>query len=74
MQTIGKYIILFGLIAIGVGLLIYFFGNKFSWFGNLPGDIRMEKKNFKFYMPISSMLIVSIFLSLILWLIKKFFS
>jgi len=73
MQTLGKYLMLFGLIFLALGLLIYFFGNKLNWFGQLPGDIRLERENFSFYMPIVSMLLLSLIISGILWLISKFF-
>jgi len=73
MQTVGKYLMLFGLIFLALGLLIYFFGNKLNWFGQLPGDIRLERENFSFYMPIVSMLLLSLIISGILWLISKFF-
>ncbi|MEX2379755.1 MAG: DUF2905 domain-containing protein [Vicingaceae bacterium] len=74
MQEIGKYIIVAGLGILIIGVLLYFFGNKFSWFGNLPGDIRIEKENFRFYMPITSMILISIAISAMLWIVKKLFN
>ncbi|MBP8156359.1 MAG: DUF2905 domain-containing protein, partial [Leadbetterella sp.] len=41
----AKYIIAAGLILILVGVIIYFFGDKLSWIGLLPGDIRIENEN-----------------------------
>lgn len=73
MQNLGKSIVVIGIILIVVGLILWFAGNKFSWFGNLPGDIRVKRENFNFYMPITTMILVSIVLSVILWLIRKFF-
>ena len=72
MQEAGKYIIYIGIGIILVGVIVYFFGNKFSFFGKLPGDIRVEKENFSFYMPITSMILLSIVISGILWFIRKF--
>jgi len=72
MQESGKYIIYIGIGIILIGVIVYFFGNKFSFFGKLPGDIRVEKENFSFYMPITSMILLSIVISGILWLIRKF--
>ena len=68
----GKWIILSGIIIVVVGLLIYFFHDKLNWIGKLPGDIRIEKENFRFYFPITTMISVSVLLTLIVNLIKKF--
>jgi H+/Cl- antiporter ClcA len=73
MQPLGKYIVIAGVILIVIGLLIWFTGDKLNWFGNLPGDIKVEKKNMRVYAPITTMLLLSAFLSLILWLFRKFF-
>ena len=72
MQQIGKYLILIGIAIIIIGAVIYLAGNKFHWFGNLPGDIKIKRDNFSFYAPITSMLLVSAFLSFLFWLISKF--
>lgn len=68
----GKYIVIIGIVIVVIGLLVWKFGNIFSWFGNLPGDIKIENENSRFYFPIMSGIIISIVLSLILWLIRKF--
>lgn len=73
MQPLGKYIIGFGIIVILLGLILYFFGDKLNWLGRLPGDIRIEKENFKFYMPITTMILISLALTLLVNIIKKFF-
>jgi H+/Cl- antiporter ClcA len=72
-QDTGKYIIIAGIGIVVIGLLIYFFHDKLNWFGRLPGDIRIEKPNFKFYFPITTTILLSILISTILWLIRKFF-
>ena len=72
MQQFGKYIIIIGFFLIAGGLIIYFAGDKFNWFGNLPGDIKVKKQNFSFYAPITSMILLSILISFIFWLIGKF--
>ncbi|HVK97374.1 MAG TPA: DUF2905 domain-containing protein [Flavisolibacter sp.] len=69
---IGKYIILIGAIIIIVGAIVYFSGGKLNWIGKLPGDIRVEKENFNFYFPITTMILVSILLTVIINLIRKF--
>ncbi|PIQ22356.1 MAG: hypothetical protein COW65_03710 [Cytophagales bacterium CG18_big_fil_WC_8_21_14_2_50_42_9] len=73
MQPVGKLLVLAGLGIALVGIIIWLFGNKLNWFGNLPGDIRIERQNFRFYAPIASMLLVSILLSAILWLVRRIF-
>jgi DUF2905 family protein len=42
-----------------------------GWFGRLPGDIRIERDGVRIYFPIVSMLIVSVVLSLVLWIIRR---
>ncbi len=67
MQEIGKTLIVFGIILIGVGLILTFF-NKIPFLGKLPGDIYIQKKNFTIYFPIMTSILLSIVLSLIFWL------
>jgi len=73
MQQAGKFLIVAGIILIIAGLIVYFAGNKLNWLGHLPGDIRIEKENFRFYFPVTTMIILSIVLSAIVYLIRKFF-
>jgi magnesium-transporting ATPase (P-type) len=69
----GKYIIIGGLIILVIGIIVYFFGDKMDWLGRLPGDIRIKKQNVRVYFPITTMIIISIVLTLLVNLIKKFF-
>jgi hypothetical protein len=73
MQTFGKYFIVFGIILVIVGVVLYFLGNHLSWLGKLPGDIRVEKENMKFYFPITTMILISVILTIIINIIRKFF-
>ena len=68
----GKYIIVLGLMIVLVGIIIYFFHDKLHWIGRLPGDIRIEKQNSRFYFPITTMIVFSLVLIIIVNLIKKF--
>ena len=70
-QQTGKYIIVFGLIVILIGAIVYFFGNKLHWIGRLPGDIRIERENFRFYFPLTTMILFSVLLTLIVNLLRK---
>ena len=71
-QQTGKYIIVFGVIVIVIVALVYFFGNRLHWIGRLPGDIRIERENFRFYFPITTMILFSVLLTLIVNLIRRF--
>ena len=73
METFGKILVGIGVITVIVGLVLWFFGDKFAWFGNLPGDIKVEGDNVRFYAPITSMIIISIVLSIILSVIARLF-
>jgi hypothetical protein len=64
------------LIAIGVGLILVgllIWSGSLSWFGRLPGDIRIERETVRVYVPIVSMLVVSLVVSLALYLVRRFF-
>jgi H+/Cl- antiporter ClcA len=69
----GKWIIIAGIIIVFAGILIYFFHDKLNWLGKLPGDIRIEKDNFHFYFPLTTMIIISVVLSILISIFKKFF-
>jgi hypothetical protein len=69
----GKWIIIIGGFTILTGLIIYFFHDKLHWIGRLPGDIRIEKENFRFYFPITTMIILSLLITLLVNLFKKLF-
>lgn len=70
-RNLGLYILLLGAILIVVGIVIYFFHDKLGWIGRLPGDIRVERPGFTLYIPITTMLVASVLLSLFLWLIRR---
>jgi len=64
------------LITLGVGLILIgllFWSGSMSWFGRLPGDIRIERETVRIYVPIVSMLLVSVVVSLVLYLVRRFF-
>ncbi len=69
LSSIGKTLILFGIILLGVGLLLTFI-NKVPFLGKLPGDIYIQKKNFTFYFPLATSVLISIILSLIFRLLN----
>lgn len=69
----GLYLLIIGGVIVIVGALIYFFHDKLHWIGRLPGDIRIEKENFRVYIPITTMLIFSVLFSLMIFLLRKIF-
>ena len=68
----GKYIIIIGAIIVVAGLVIYFFADKLHWIGNLPGDIKIEKENFRFYFPVTTLILLSLLVNLLIRIFKWF--
>lgn len=60
-----------GGILFAIGLAVRFAPGLFAWFGNLPGDIRFEGENTRVFIPITSMLIVSIIVSVVIALVRN---
>jgi Protein of unknown function (DUF2905) len=70
-RGLGLLLVGLGVAAILVGLLVW--AGWLSWFGRLPGDIRIERESVRFYFPITSMILISIVLSLLMALLRRFF-
>lgn len=66
----GKLLITIGVIAIGLGALLLI-SEKIPWIGRLPGDILIQKKNYTIYFPLATGIIISLIITLILWLIGR---
>lgn len=71
MDNVSKSLIIAGVVLIGCGLLWYFTDGKIP-LGRLPGDIKIESENSKFYFPITTCLLISAVFSLIAYISKKF--
>ena len=67
---IGKIIIFIGLLLVAIGL-VCMVGNKLPFIGKLPGDIAIERKNYSFYFPVTTCIVISIVSSFIFWLFNK---
>ena len=67
----GALLVLAGIVLVAIGLLAW--SGALSWFGHLPGDIRVQRESSSFFMPITSMLVVSVALSLLFALVRRFF-
>lgn len=70
MENIGKLILSLGVVLVIIGVGLWLFADKLGWLGNLPGDIKVERPGFTFYFPIATMVLVSIGLSVAMWLIN----
>lgn len=70
-RQVGLLVVVAGVGVIVLGLLIY--SGALSWFGRLPGDIRYKSDSVQIYVPIVSMLILSVVLSLVFYLLRRFF-
>lgn len=69
-QPLGKFLIIAGIMIVLLGVILLFAG-KIPFIGRLPGDIVYKGKNFTFYFPIVTSILLSIVISLILYFIKK---
>jgi len=67
MADLGKFLLITGIVIAITGALLLFFRNGIPLLGKLPGDIVIQKKNFTFYFPIATSILLSIILSLIFY-------
>lgn len=72
-QQTGKIIITGGILIVMIGIIIYFFHDYFKWIGKLPGDIRIERENFRFYFPLATMIVFSLLITIIINIFKRLF-
>jgi hypothetical protein len=70
MDSLGKTLVVSGLLIAAVGLVMWLLPGRGGG-GLLPGDIVVERKNYRFYFPIVSCLVISAVLSLIAWLSRR---
>ena len=61
----GNALIIVGGVLVVVGVLVRFVPGLFAWFGNLPGDVRIESENSRVFIPIASMIVVSVVLTVV---------
>ena len=66
----GRILIIAGIVFILAGLIVAY-SDRIPFLGKLPGDIRIEKDTFSFYFPITTSILVSIVLSLLIYLINR---
>jgi hypothetical protein len=71
MQGIGKLLIVGGAVLIIIGLLLVY-APRIPFIGRLPGDILVKRENFTFYFPLATSIVLSIVLTLVMYLIRRF--
>ncbi len=69
LSELGRVILVMGLVLVVVGLLLMF-GGKVPWLGGLPGDITIQRGNFRFYFPLVTCLLLSLLMTLLLRLFR----
>jgi hypothetical protein len=66
MREVSRWLIGLGSGLVFLGLVLYFFGGKLGWLGHLPGDLRWEKGNFRFYFPVTTLVLINLILYLLI--------
>jgi hypothetical protein len=69
-SQLGKLLIFAGIVMLVLGVLFYW-NDKIPWLGKLPGDILVKKKNFTFYFPIVTCLVISLILTLLFFVFNR---
>ena len=71
MRHPGLTLVVVGLLIAGIGFA-WWIAPANPWLGKLPGDVRIERDNFRFYFPLTTCVILSVVLSGIVWLVRQF--
>jgi len=70
MEGLGKTLIFIGIVLVVFGV-IFLLSGKIPWLGRLPGDITIERERFTFYFPLATCLLVSVLISLVVYLFRR---
>jgi hypothetical protein len=70
MGDLGRLLMIAGGVLLLLGLL-FSLGARLPWLGRLPGDLVIERENFRFYFPLATSMLLSIILSLIAWFVRR---
>ena len=70
-KPLGQLIVVLGLVIVVAGLVTM--RGWLGWFGHLPGDVRVERPNARIYVPIVSMLLISILFSVLSYVLRRLF-
>jgi len=72
-MRLGNLLMVIGASVLVLGALVRFAPGLFGWFGNLPGDVRIENENSRVFIPITSMIVVSVALTIIVNVLATLF-
>ena len=70
MSTLGKTLIILGAVLVIAGIILVIF-HRIPFLGKLPGDIYIKRERFTFYFPLASSIIISILISILLWIFRS---
>jgi hypothetical protein len=70
MSELGRALIVLGIVVVVLGIVLVLF-DRVPWIGRLPGDIHVQRGNWTFYVPLGTSILLSIILTLVLWLIGR---
>jgi hypothetical protein len=70
MAELGRVLVVLGIVIAVVGVVLVLFG-RVPWVGRLPGDIHVQRGNWTFYFPLGTSILLSLLLTLVLWLIGR---
>ena len=70
MSDLGRVLIIFGAVLVGVGVLVMLAG-KIPWLGKLPGDFTYKGDHFTFYFPLGTSIVISVVLSVLFYLFRR---
>lgn len=73
MVDLGRLLIIIGLAIAFCGLVVLLATRHLPWLGNLPGDVRLEGDNYKFYFPLATMILISILGTILLNIVLRIF-
>ena len=70
-MPLGRMLIMAGLVLVAAGIIVTLAGRSPIPFGRLPGDIRIEGKNSSFYFPLTTCILISVLVSLVMWILRR---
>ena len=69
-SDVGRMLVVFGVLLALAGVVLMLVG-RVPWLGRLPGDVHVQRGNWTFYFPLATSLLLSVVLTLVLWLVRR---